>query len=307
MSARVFLVTSATTPLGAAVVRALAPYGSVLGLRAPDEPPGPTAPHVADLTRARDVRDLMLGPATEARVDTIVHLGGEATHGTLALATRLMLDAAEQAPQLSAYVARSSAGLYRVASDDAVVIDEHHPLELGPALPAGERAWLEADVAASQRIASARVSIAVLRLGEVLDRAVDGRLARYLAPRVCLRPLGFDPMLNVLALEDAARAFALAAVARPRGIFNVRGAESLPLSEIVHRAGRTGVPVPDALIAPLYALRRIARANPSIRYAAMRARFHYGAIPDGRAAAQGFGYSPTGRVAWDALRASMDG
>ena len=61
----------------------------------------------------------------------------------------------------------------------------------------------------------------------------------YLEAPPCLRPLGFDPMLNVLSLPDAVDALHRAVRAfGHQGVFNIPGADSLPLSECLRRWGR---------------------------------------------------------------------
>ena len=99
-------------------------------------------------------------------------------------------------------------------------------------------------------------------------------------------------MLNLLSIEDAARALALAALHTPRGAFNVPGADLLPLSELIHRVGSVGVPVPGPLLAGVSALRRGTRKLS----ADLRARLHYGAVVDGSAALRAFEYSPEQRI-----------
>jgi UDP-glucose 4-epimerase len=125
----------------------------------------------------------------------------------------------------------------------------------------------------------------------------------YLSSRLCLRPLGYDPMLNLLSLRDAGEAVALAAFGDARGPFNVPGYDSLPLSELVHLCGRVGVPLPGPLLQPLYALR--ARAGVArYRYAADRRRMHYGRLLDGARAAAELGYEPRHPIAFARLFAA---
>ena len=120
---------------------------------------------------------------------------------------------------------------------------------------------------------------------------------------MCLRPLGYDPMVNVLSLPDVARAVQLAAASDATGIFNIPGRDTLPLSELVHRTRRLGVGLPGPLLAPLYALRARLTAG-RFRYALDESRFHYGAVLDGRKAALAFGYTPQYGVSLETLFAT---
>jgi hypothetical protein len=55
-----------------------------------------------------------------------------------------------------------------------------------------------------------------------------------------VRPLGFDPMVNLITEEDRAHALALAMHSDAPGIFNIPGADTLPLSHALAFA----VPLP---------------------------------------------------------------
>jgi UDP-glucose 4-epimerase len=303
MNPRAFLVTGATTVLGRAVARRLERVGHVVGVRARHEPAesgGSSIAIVADLTRAADVRKVMLGLAAKHKVDTVVHLGTTssicAAAGSNGTSTRLLLDAAERVSTIRGFVLRSSALVYRAGHDDAVFMNERHPLDFSCPSPE-QRDRLDADVSATQRIADSSFRIAVLRLSEVLSGEPSGAFANYVQLDPCCRPMGFDPMINVLSLEDAAEALARAAELHPRGVFNVPGADTLPLSELMHRLGRSCWPMPDPAIQPLYALRGI---EPSC-YAGLRPLLHHGAVIDGELARAAFGYRPEHPIAFERL------
>jgi UDP-glucose 4-epimerase len=102
-----------------------------------------------------------------------------------------------------------------------------------------------------------------MRCAELLAKGVGSELFDYLCAPVCLRPLGFDPMLDVMSLADAARALTAAAGSDARGVFNVPGKDVLPLSALIARAGRRTLPLPGGLLTPLYRLRARARGSES--------------------------------------------
>jgi UDP-glucose 4-epimerase len=139
--------------------------------------------------------------------------------------------------------------------------------------------------------------IVVLRCAEIPAPQSGSQLWDYLQTRVCLRPLGFDPMINLLSLEDAARAVRLALAGHAQGIFNIPGADTLPLSRIIALAGRRDVPVPGPLIAPLYELRtRVVGLQ--FRYDLNARRFHFGGVVDGSRAQSVLDYRPSHPLVW---------
>lgn len=301
------LVTGAASPLSQALVRALTACPEIHGV-VTVYPPGEVCPtqerpgivHVnADLTRHRDVQNLLQGVAMAARVDTIVH-GCQhpfsREHGADSArlhveSTRHLLSVAEEQPQIKRFVLRSFHDVYRLQRDSPILIDESQPLELSPHAPEASREHAESDLIACAKMAVSRLQIVVLRCAELLAAGVAGQLYDYLSSRVCLRPLGYDPMINVLSLPDAARALHLAVMSDAIGIFNVPGKDSLPLSELIDHAARLGVALPGLMLRPLYDLRTMV-TKLQFDYELDRLRFHRSCILEGSKAREQLHYSP---------------
>jgi UDP-glucose 4-epimerase len=318
---RSVLVTGAHTPLGLALSDALAAHcavRAVVAVYAPGQNAAVSAgPRVhwvcADLARQRDVHDLFLGAAHAHGIDTVVHMLGhadvpqqgraataESGFEQVVLATRTLLMFAEQQPNIQAVIVCSSSDIYHFDSREPMLIDEDQTVELSPRAPQAVRDRAQADLMACAKIGLSRLRIAVLRCAEVLAPGCGSSLYDYLGSRVCLRPLGYDPMINVACAHDVTRAMLLAALAHPQGVFNIPGKDNLPLSELIHRAGRLGVPVPGPALSTLYGLRAL--TTPArFRYEKERGRFHYGGIPDGHKARAAFGYEPEDSVAFERL------
>ncbi len=308
------LITGATTPLGGLLVRRLLADASVEHILASGldhvPPPGmlPTSSRLfyagADLTRSRVAHDLLFGPARALEVDTILHLathrshvGSRATHALDVDAARELLLLAERLPRARRFVYRSSAEVYAVRHSAPDLLDEDQPLELDVGAPPSVRDRVEADMTICGHIGTSRLDVTVLRCAEVLAPGVGSHLWDYLQSRVCLRPLGFDPMVNLLSLDDQVDALRCALSATARGIFNIPGADTLPLSRVIARWGRIDVPVPGPLLAPLYRL-RTAAIGVEFRYDVNMRRFHFAAMVDGRLARAVLDYQPHHPIDW---------
>jgi UDP-glucose 4-epimerase len=137
----------------------------------------------------------------------------------------------------------------------------------------------------------------VLRCAELLAPGTGSQLWDYLSSRVCLRPIGFDPVLNVLSLDDAAAAFVAAVHAREAGVFNIRGADTLPLSRAIAESHRHELAIPGGLLAPLYRLRS-AITPFEFRYDLNVQRFHCSGVLDGSRACRALQYEPRHHVRW---------
>ena len=303
------LVTGATAPLGAAIVRGLLAQPDVTlvlaigrDAAAPDHDSRLVARDV-DLSRARAVHDLIHGVARELAIDTVIHTAqhrgvldtGHGVHAENVESTRELVRNCANHPTIRRLVYHSFAEVY--ANDRATpsIVDEDAPLEFDPELPQWLRDRVEADLVMCAF--HGPLEIIVLRCAELLAPGTGSQLWDYLSSRVCLRPAGFDPIINVLGIEDATDAFVTASRSSATGVFNIPGADTLPLSRAIDESHRTDVPIPGFFMSPLYALRR-AVVGFEFRYDLNARRFHVGGVLDGTRARRELGYVPHTPVRW---------
>jgi UDP-glucose 4-epimerase len=311
------LVTGATTPLGRGFLQTLLDDGQwdpILAVGAEEQAPnlpgiasGRVLYRAVDLTRPREIHRLLFGPVRQLGIENIVHgalhrsalLRGPKVHALDVGSTRELLEHAETHPTVRRLVFRSYGDVYRVDPARPVLITEDHPLELSNSAPQRVLDRVEADLLVCTRMGLSRLCIVVLRCAEVVAPDMGSQLFDYLQSRVCFRPLGFDPMLNLLSLDDAASALRCALITEKSGIFNIPGADTLPLSLAIEKWGRTGVPVPGPLLAPLYRARAEALGL-EFRYDLNYRRFHFSAVLDGKRAGELLGYRPSAPMQWPA-------
>jgi UDP-glucose 4-epimerase len=217
--------------------------------------------------------------------------GGEA-HRLHVGATRLLLRLAEQHPTIDRFVLASSACVYRYRPDEAGILREDVALDLSPSAPQFVRDRAEADVLVCARTGLSDTRIAVLRLAEVLAADMGSQLWAWLQQPVCLRPLGQDPMVEVLTIEDAADALVAAVRSDEVGAFNVPGADVLPLSALARRFGRTQVELPGPLVAAAYRVHEHLLGG-AFRWDLNRWRFQVSGVLDGGRARDLLGYTPS--------------
>lgn len=305
------LVSGATAPLGTALVDALLAASDVelvLAIGRDSEPPPRLGPRLAyrtvDLTRPRALHALLWGAARELGIDAVVH-GihhrrsadvGAKVHAQNVDATRELVLACTDHPTIRRLVYRSFAEVYALRHATSDLLDEEEPLDFDPTAPQWVRDRVESDLTVCARLAGP-LSIAVLRCAEVLAPATGSQLWDYLQSRICLRPFGFDPMLNVLSIEDSVAATVAALRSAEIGVFNIPGHDTLPLSHAIEQSRRADIPVPGALMAPLYGLRRWI-AGFDFRYDMNLRRFHFGGVLDGARAHTKLAYIPRTPVRW---------
>lgn len=305
------LVTGATAPVGEALVHRLSADPEVEAVLAIGrEPPERAHPVSAlakvtyrqvDLTRFRKIRDLLYSDVKALEIDTVVHIAwhrkatdeGARVHRLNVEATRELLRLLEGHPTIRRFVLRSQGAVYKVRADQPAVIGEDHPLNLDPRAPQWIRDRVEADLTVCSQMGLSPVDITVLRCAEVLAPATGSQLYDYLCSRYCLRPMGFDPMINLLSLDDQVDAiYRVLATEGTRGVFNVPGRDTLPMSELIQMMGRAEVPMFSFLLGPAYRVRaRLERRE--FRYDMNHWRFHFSGILDGRRAKEVLGYVPS--------------
>jgi len=303
------LIAGGTQPLGLALARRFVERGPVLVVGCEDEatvrlPPGVAYARV-DLAHRRRVEEVVRTQARELGIDTIVNLAFHRDPYRCepelnVEATRTFLALARTEPGIRHLVHRSTSDVYLRKGDLPDVLREDAPLNHDPSAPRWIRERVEGDTmmcAASGTLGDLRIS--VLRFAEVFAPQMGSQLLDYLDSRVCLRRMGFDPIVNLLSLDDAVSALELAVLGGPDGPVNIPGADTLPLSRAIRLWGRNGLPVPSALLGPLYALRRRVRRT-AFDYRVNLDRFHYNGVLCGSLARRTLGYVPRVPIRWRA-------
>ena len=310
------LVTGATTPIGERLCRSLLADSNVQHVLAVGHhPPERAIPFAhgdrlvyqqVDLSKSRAVHELLFGIARDLEVQVVMHLAmhrslsahGSKVHAHNVDSLRSLLSLSERHPTIRRLVFKSRAEVYQIQHNLPVLITEEHPLNMASGAPQWLRDRVEADITACTRMGLSNLEIMVLRCAEVLAPGTGSQLFDYLESAVCLRPAGYDPMLNLMSLSDVVRALEMACKAEGvQGVVNIPGADSLPLSECIHRWGRISIPLPETVLSPLYRLRRKLRGA-EFSYGMNRRRFHYASVPDGTRAAELIGYQPQNPIDW---------
>ncbi len=307
------LVTGATHPVGRQLVHQLlsdARVGHVLASgRHGDPAPLPNHARLShlplDLTKSREVHDVLFGPARDLGVEVVVHLGrtpdpwrrGRSAHAGDVEAVRSILDLSDRHPTIRRVVILSHAVVYRVGLDLPILVTEDHPLNLDPRSPQVVRDRVEADLTACARMGLADCEIVVLRCAEALEVGTGGQLVDYLSAPLALRPLGFDPMINVATVQDLVASIDLATFGHGEGVFNIPGYDTLPLTAAADLWGTPTIPAPGRWIEAAYAWRHRLTGS-RFSWGLNRQRLHFGLVLDGTRARDAFGYVPRNPVAW---------
>ncbi len=308
------MVTGADSPVGERLVRDLLDDSRVDRILAV---PWKTSDHLpaddrltvvpVDLSSSRRVHDLLFGKARDLCIDVVAHTQlhryarqeGERIRRYNVDTVRSLLTLSERHPTIRRIVLRSDAAVYQIQRDLPILIAEHHPLNMSGNAPQWVSDRVEADVTACTRMGMTDLQIVVLRTAEILAPGCGSQLYDYLESTICLRPAGYDPMLNVLTITDCSAAIQKAIHSDAQGVFNIPGADTLPLTQAIRNWGRLGIPLIGPLLAPAYRLRSQVTGH-DFRYGMNRRRFLYSGVLDGTRAREVLAFVPCHPVDWPA-------
>ncbi|WP_202421472.1 NAD-dependent epimerase/dehydratase family protein [Nocardiopsis alba] len=234
--ARVVLVTGVSGPLAARVAQTLSENPGVGRVIGADSSP-PLAGVEGIEYQNVDLHDGSLDRiVAESGAELVLHLGLDATETSDRadglLGTLRVLGAAQRSDTVRRLVVRSNAALN---ADDTAEVERHvHAL----------------------RRRRPDLSVAVMRLANLIGPSVDTPLTRYMHSRVVPTVMGRDPRVQFLHEDDGAEALVRMALCEETGVFDACGADTVPLSHCLRRVGGQRLPVPAR---GLRALRGVAR------------------------------------------------
>lgn len=247
------LINGLGSPLGAAVARRLSaqPDVAVIGL-ARTTPPAPIgrAEWLTARLAGTQVAELLRAEA----VDVVIHLdfaGADAPHANREEAIQqnilgsMELLGACAAAGVRKVVLRSHVGVYGPLPSNPIFINERRPL-MRHGLSGLLRDFSEVEQFALEfQEPRPELSISMLRCAHIMG--AWSPMDAYLSRPNPFMLVGFDPCLQLLHFEDAAAAFALAALTPADGAFNIASADTLALSQAIRLAGQQ----PQSVFEPL--------------------------------------------------------
>ena len=260
--------------------------------------------HQVDL-RSKQARDVF----RQGDVDALVHLGvmhdpraSEADLYSWNIAGTAKLLEYCQAYRVPKVVLLSSANVYGPRPDNPQFLTEDAPLLAAQRFPR-MRDLVEVDHMVSTFLWRAQTVETVILRPVHMVGPVHNAPSNYL--RIARPPvlLGFDPMVQLVHVQDVADAITLALAPQRRGIYNLVGPGEIPMSVALRELGREPVPIPHP----------IARSVLSLAFKLGLSSFpvqeldfiRYVCMVDGRRAAAELGFRAL-RGLRDTIRAVLD-
>jgi UDP-glucose 4-epimerase len=287
-------ITGISGNLGKALARLLHTEAQIVGI---DRRPFREKPK--DLTHYQiDIRKRKLGDVfRHHRIEALIHLGimhdprvpfSEA-HSFNILGTQKLLELCVQ-HGVKKVVVLSSANVYGPLPDNSNFLTEETPLMAADRY-SDVRDLIEVDMYAQSFLwKHPDIETVVLRPVHIVGPTVRNAPSNYLRLERPITVLGFDPMVQLIHMDDVCRAVVLALKPGVRGVYNVTGPGEVPLSTILKELGRKPVPVPHFLVRAL--LRRAFEARLTGFPPEEVDHLQYLCAVDGSRAGRDLGYAP---------------
>ena len=107
--------------------------------------------------------------------------------------------------------------------------------------------------------------------------------------------MGFNPLINLLHMKDVIQAITLALMKDKKGIYNIAGLDTAPITTFASLNGSTMLSLPEQVLGPFNWLQRKLGLT-DYYYSVDRERMKYTALLDISKAKRELGYRPKGRI-----------
>jgi UDP-glucose 4-epimerase len=250
-SRQVVVVTGISGNLGRTLTKLLHRTEHIVGL---DRRPFSGAPKDVELFQL-DLRKKKAEDVFRIHdVKAVIHMGimhdprmsSEEHHSFNVVGTTRVLDAVAKYG-VKKVVVLSSANVYGPSPDNSNFLSEDAPL-MAASRFSGVRDLIEVDMLAHGFFwRHPDIETVILRPVHIVGPTIRNAPSNYLRLRYPWVLAGFDPMLQLIHQEDAARAMVEALRPGLKGVYNVVGPGEVPLSAVLRELGRTPIPVPHPI------------------------------------------------------------
>jgi len=259
-----------------------------------------------DLTHLRELRNLFYGDfIKDLRPDAVVHLAfrnrpndprAEEAHRLNIQGTQNILAFALEVESIRKFIFRSSHIVYRVDPLNPVFLDEDSELNFSVKADRWVKDRVDADLYVRSKMDQKKLNIVVLRFSNLIGENFHSQLNELLNLKLAFLPMGFDPMVNLLHPRDAVHAIVLALLKREvRGVFNVPGRDTAPLSVFLRANKSRYITLPGPLIGMLNRFQRKLGIT-EYNYDVHGDRLYYPCLLDGQRIRTVLGYEPLNHV-----------
>jgi UDP-glucose 4-epimerase len=259
-----------------------------------------------NILRSRDLTNLFLSSDFKAAdIDTVMHLafishvskkkGKDPTHDLNVAGTLNLLDKCIEAGTVKKFVFKSSDVVYKIRPHNPIYLDENADLNFDTAVDPWIKDRVDADMICQSKMDHKKINIVILRFSNIIGRMVSSQLNAYFDSPLVFRAMGFNPLINLIHMEDVVAAIQ-SAIHRPvKGIFNIAGADTAPISTFAEINRSRMYSLPSPALGPVNTLLRKLGLT-KYYYSVDADRLKYSVLLDTRKAEKLLGFRPRSHV-----------
>lgn len=180
------------------------------------------------------------------RIPVTSGMGRSDRYSENVLGTKHLLDLTER-HEVPILVVMSTFHVYGAHPHNPLYLNEEDPLRATQRIPELSDA-MELDHLATQFGLGYKGETVILRPTNVVGKKISNAVSNLLRMPWLPAPIGFDPPLQIVHQEDLINAFVKVLKRPQKGIYNIAGPGSIPLSEILRIKKVKKIAVPDFLI-----------------------------------------------------------
>jgi len=262
------LITGVTSTIGRMVAEQFyfdKSVGKIIGISRVDKPyyfndytPSRFIYMKVDILKYRELHNFFISSEfRESNINTVVHLAfvEEVSrrdldpHTLNVEGTKNLLDMCLNTKGIKKFVFKSTIYVYKLKPNSPVVVPENWDLNFDPNAPQWIKDRVDADMLCRSAMENGNMDVVVLRFPHIIGRNINSQMNIYLNQRLVFKPMGYDPVINLIHARDVVNAIQYAVHADVRGVFNIRGKETAPLSTFLRLNKRRVIPVPSFVLA----------------------------------------------------------
>ena len=256
-----------------------------------------------NILKYREVKNLFLSQRfKKSRIDTVVHLAfhsrqikGEDVHNLNVQGTKNFLDMCNNTKGIRKFIFKSSDVVYKLRPHNPTFIDENADLNFDPGADQWIKDRVDADMICRSFMDSKTMKVVVLRVSNIIGRKVPDQFNAYFDSKLIFKTLGFNPLINLIHMRDVVKAFKLSTFKDVKGVFNIAGRDTAPISTFAELNNAITVSLPQPLLGSVNWIQRKLGLT-DYYYSVDADRQKYTLLLDTSKAERLLGFKPEGRV-----------
>jgi len=260
-----------------------------------------------NILKQRDLTNLFLASDfKEAKINTVVHLAflnrvvsgsrEKKNFNTLNVeGTRDLLEKCIESGSVTKFIFKSSDVVYKIRPHNPIYLDENADLNFDTDVDPWIKDRVDADMICQSKLDNRKVNIVILRYSNIIGRMVSSQMNAFFDSPLNFRALGFNPLINLIHMEDVIQAILLAIKKNVRGVFNIAGADTAPISTFAEINRSRMVSLPEPLLRSSNAVLRMLGMT-RYYYSVDADRLKYSVLLDTAKAQKILGFRPRSHV-----------